>query len=83
MAPSEQLDYLNFDEIIDVAPPNPVTPNFLVSISLSRKVILQKRTVYDAFTMLGDVGGLWELFHIVLGIVFQFYATQFLLADKV
>lgn len=47
-------------------------PNFSVLFSLSKKVHIEKRIVYNYITMFSDVGGLHDFFALVLGAIFGF-----------
>ena len=49
-----QIDFLNFDDKLRPFPSN-WFEDFTLSIELSRKVIIQKRIVYDYIMMFGDV----------------------------
>ena len=52
-----------------------------VEISLSRKVVYQKRIVYDLFMMFGDVGGLNDFLILGLEPIFAFLSGKFMLAS--
>lgn len=47
-------------------------------ISLSKKVVYQKRTVYDIFMMFGDVGGLNDFLGVLLSSVFGLFSDSLL-----
>lgn len=56
----KMLNYLNFrDEPVTVR--NEKNHQFVIIFSLSNNVYIQKRVVYNIFTMFGDVGGLNSL----------------------
>ena len=42
--------------------------------SLSPKITIQKRKVYDAFMMFGDVGGLYDFFFLPIASFIEFFA---------
>lgn len=45
---------------------------------MSNKVHIQQRLVHDVFTMLGNFGGLYELFSVVLGFIFGIFSKRLL-----
>ena len=49
---------------------------FQITIELSRNVFIQKRIVYDIFMMLGDVGGLFEIFLYTFSVVCGFVSVS-------
>ena len=80
----DQLNYLNFDpNYTDWGTNIELLPNFTLLISLSNKVVIQKRIVYDMLQMFGDVGGLYDF--VVLGFVtiFGFLSEQMMTASLV
>ena len=67
-----ELRYLNFkdgDMTIDG-----FGSGLQIYVTLSKKVIIQRRIVYDTLSMLGDVGGLYELIKITLSAFCGFFA---------
>ena len=73
-----QIDFLNFDDNVKYYPSN-LSGDFTVTISLSNKVIVQKRIVYDYLMMFGDVGGLNDFIFLLLSSVFGFCSNRLLL----
>ena len=79
LATPQELDYLNFDDLVKETPSR--GQNILLDISLSNKVIKQKRVVYDIFMMFGDVGGLNDFLFLGLSMVFGFFSERYMVAD--
>ena len=52
-------------------------------MSLSTKVNIQKRTVYDIFMMFGEVGGLRDFIFLILAPFLSLFSERFLLASIV
>ena len=70
----KQLNYLNFDKKMHEKPLD-FFPNFTVVLDVSSDVTIQKRIVYDYFTMLGDVGGLNDFIIIIFGTFFGYISS--------
>ena len=49
--------------------------------TLSNKVMIQKRIVYDIFMMSGDIGGLFDFSFLILASLFGYFAEQFMQAS--
>ena len=81
LSPPKELNYINFDNLIREVP-NQIS-NVLLHISLSGRVVKQKRIVYDVFMMFGDVGGLNDFLVLGLSIVFGFFSERYMIADFV
>ena len=47
-------------------------------MTLSKRVVYQKRTVYDIFMMFGDVGGLNDFLGVILSSVFGLFSDYLL-----
>ena len=72
------IRYLNFDENI----PNETFYDiknllFFVEISLSNKIVKQKRIVYDLAMLLGEVGGLHDFLMLSLASIFGLLSNKF------
>ena len=52
-------------------------------LTLSSKVTIQKRVVYDIFMMFGDVGGLYDFIIISFTSLFGFWSEHFMRASLV
>ena len=80
LSPSKDFTYFNFDENIR---PFPLTLNepsgrTIFAFFLSKKIVVQKRFVYDLFTMLGDVGGMSDFFFFVLSSICHLFSNKLL-----
>ena len=81
----KNIDYLNFDGLVQDEPSmtkGAKTP-FMLNISLSKKVTIQKRIVYDVFEMFGDVGGLNDFLILCFSATFGFFSEHFLIASLI
>ena len=77
LSQSKKLNYLNFDEsMIEWPVLDEIHMNIPLSthIMLSKKITIQKRIVYDLFSMLGDVGGLYDFLYISLFTIFHLFS---------
>ena len=74
LAEPKQINYLNFDRTIKEKKFN-FFNNFTVLINITSNITIQKRIVYDYFTMFGDVGGLNDFICIIFGLVFRFISS--------
>ena len=77
LASAKELRYLNIAETPE-SMPDGMFGHFTVMLSLTDKVIKQKRVVYDVFMMFGDVGGLKDFVGIFFSAIFCFFSEQFL-----
>ena len=77
LASPKELLYLNFDETVQ-SMPDSMFEQFTVMVTLSDKVVIQKRVVYDALMMFGDVGGLRDFIGLFLSAIFGFFSERFL-----
>ena len=70
------MDYLSAKNDFLEWPKPQVTQDYGVSIIyyLSNEILIQKRVVYDAFMMFGDVGGLYDFFNLVLCSMVGFFS---------
>ena len=66
MAEPVELKYLNFAQSIRQTENYIFDAPVIVGITLSNRVYIQSRVVYDVFMMLGEVGGLHDF--ILLGL---------------
>ena len=82
LASPKELHYLNFNES-PASIPDGFFPHFTVMVTLTDKVIIQKRVVYDAFMMFGDVGGLRDFVGLFLSAIFTFFSERILKASLV
>ena len=73
-APKE-LNYLNFAQSIQEWPVVDKTLTFSAIFTLSDKVIIQKRVVFDIFMMFGEVGGLYDFLILVLSSFFHLISS--------
>ena len=55
----------------------------MLLLALSKKVVLQKRIVYDISTMLGDVGGLYDFIVLVTSTVIGFFSEKLMFAKLI
>jgi len=79
-----EFRYLNFDpNYLDWGFINDEDPQFTILISLSNRVVVQRRIVYDVLTMFGDVGGLNDFLEIGLATAFSFVAGNLMTASMV
>ena len=83
LAPPKLLDYFNISEKERPFPIGTEATPFSVELSLSRKIIVQQRIVYDIFMLFGDVGGLYDFVKLGLASIFGFFSTRLLTADLV
>jgi len=82
MTEPKKLSYLNLSDKVTYYDVHN-NSHFTVFFSLSKTVVIQKRKVYDAAMMLGDVGGLYDFFCITLSLVLAPIAETFLKASLV
>ena len=75
------LDYLNFREATLNLPQQYSPQVFTVTMSLAKKVIIQKRSVYNMMMLFGDVGGLYDFFVVAIAMIFGFVSERFMLAS--
>ena len=80
---SREFNYLNFDNNYVIQESNRPGLYFELTFSLSRKVFVQNRIVYNVLDMLGDVGGLFEILQIGLSVFCGFYARNLFLISQV
>ena len=55
-------------------------PYFTIGLSISNKVHIQKRIVYDILMMFGDVGGLNDFAGLFLATVFGYFSEDLMIA---
>ena len=83
LAEPSEVNYINYsnthDQFVDLVGNPPLT----VHISLSRKVIIQSRVVYDIFMMLGEVGGLNDFFVLISSTILGYFSEQLLTASVI
>ena len=80
LSPVKELNFLNFNELVkEIDFSSTGSTEFL--LSLSEKVIIQKRTVYDALMMFGDVGGLSDFLAVGLSAFFTLFTNKMMLAS--
>ena len=82
--PAKKISFLNFSEnVVEDSFFNPFPTSFGFSLVLSSKVTIQKRSVYDALMMFGDVGGLRDFLAVGLSAIFTFFADRMMLTSLV
>ena len=79
----KEVNFLNFDPFVEALPALDLFENWSIILTLSPKVIYQKRIVYDVFMMFGDVGGLNDFFVLILASFFGFWSNSFMRASLV
>ena len=62
--------FLNFEDIYMKRKVLGKDYHFTIKVSMSNKVQIQERLVHDVFTMLGNVGGLYDFFYFALSFIF-------------
>ena len=73
----KQISYMNIEEKVHEL------PNFWpwyplhIQLSLSNKIVKQKRIVYDVFMLFGDVGGLNDFLALGLSSFFGLFSAKF------
>ena len=72
----EVLHYMNMDKVLREMPQGWASGAQTTLITLSKKVTLHKRIVYDTFMMLGDIGGLLDFIFLVLAAIFGFLSEK-------
>ena len=82
LSPPKTINYFNFDPVVTMAPQQE-NSDMIFEVSLSNRVIKQKRIVYDVFMMFGDVGGLNDFLALGLTMVFGFFSNRYMVADFV
>ena len=83
LAVPKTVQYLNFAESSLEYSNLSTTAKFEASMTLSTKVTIQKRSVYDIFMMFGEVGGLRDFIVLVLTPFLSLFSERFLLASIV
>ena len=84
LMPPKSLKYLNVDSKITEYPVLWAgTSAQSWAFMLSPKVTIQKRVVYDAFMMFGDVGGLLDFVYLILAAFFTVFAENFMQASVI
>ena len=79
-----QINYLNFDpKYLEWASSQDTFKFSSITVNLSNRVVIQKRIVYDALTMLGDVGGLQEILDRELAPILLFFSEHLMSASFV
>ena len=78
----KEFEYLNFSDSHRVKSNNYDRATWII-ISLSKKVIHQKRNVYNIFMMFGDVGGLNDFLCLLISPVFGLFSDYLLNGDMV
>ena len=78
-----KINYLNFDSNYVTEESNRPGTYFEVTFSLSRKVFIQNRLVYNILDMLGDIGGLFEILQIFLSVFIGFFARNLFLIKQI
>ena len=81
--PPKRIDYLNFANQINENPESWFKEPMSIQISLSNKVVKQKRIVYDIYMLFTDVGGFYDFLKLVLTICFSYVSVQFQRASMV
>mmetsp|Transcript_47924 Transcript_47924/g.63427 ORF Transcript_47924/g.63427 Transcript_47924/m.63427 type:complete len:164 (+) Transcript_47924:349-840(+) len=77
------LSYLNTDPIVVDQSAFGYQAPLTITVSLSSKVVKQKRMVYDIFMLFGDVGGFYDFFVIALATIFGATSEKLRVADLV
>ena len=73
----KQLNYLTYSSDRQLQPEyskEDIVMHF--KFTLSNEVVVQKRVVYNMFTMFGDVGGLLDFILIVLTPIFSYFSSS-------
>ena len=79
----KEVNFLNFDPFVEALPALDLFENWSIILTLSPKVIYQKRIVYDVFMMFGDVGGLNDFLAIICAPGLGLLSEGFMLASIV
>ena len=82
LVPAKEFSFLNCNENVRKLAIN-AYGNFAISLSLSNKVIIHKRSIYSVLMMFGDVGGLSDFISFVLSGFLTFFADRMMLAAMV
>ena len=82
MSSPKELNYLNYADAVIEEKDFTGIP-FTVYVTLSRKVYIYQRVVYDIFMMFGEVGGLWDFISLGLAPLFLAFSQCFLHAELV
>ena len=81
MASPSEIKYLNFGETLNESKGFQPGLPIQLEISLSRKVYIKRRVVYDIFMMLGEVGGLRDFIALACVALLGAFSERFLLVD--
>ena len=75
--------FLNFEDQLTEKYNFSNASHFGVKVSLSNRVQIQNRLVYDMFAMLGDVGGLYDFFCVTLAFFFGIFSERLFVVSLV
>ena len=81
LAAPKEIEFLNFYEVTEkfsVVSDLAVHVSYLVEFTLSDRIVVQQRVVYDIFMMFGEVGGLNDFLVLVLASIFGPFSEKFL-----
>ena len=59
-------------------PPAMTNSDFSINLSLSNRIFVQKRVVYDILMMFGDVGGLYDFLFLGLSSILGYISNNLL-----